>query len=97
MKAKQHGIQFGVLVAVLAAWYLLTLPGRINPILLPPPVPVVAAFGALLTTPGLWSDVFVTVCEWLVAFVLGALHLKVGFIHFCKPFASFFKRIHGPN
>ncbi|MGA2392195.1 MAG: ABC transporter permease [Candidatus Lustribacter sp.] len=73
MKAKQHGIQFGVLVAVLAAWYLLTLPGRINPILLPPPVPVVAAFGALLTTPGLWSDVFVTVCEWLVAFVLGAL------------------------
>jgi ABC-type nitrate/sulfonate/bicarbonate transport system permease component len=73
MKSKQRSIQFGFLIVVLAAWYVLTLPGRINPILLPPPVPVLAAFGALVTTRGVWSDVLVTVFEWVVAFALGAL------------------------
>jgi ABC-type nitrate/sulfonate/bicarbonate transport system permease component len=73
MRAKQRSIQLAVLAVVLVAWYALTLPGGINPILLPPPVPVLAAFGALLTTRGVWPDVLVTVVEWVVAFAFGAL------------------------
>jgi ABC-type nitrate/sulfonate/bicarbonate transport system permease component len=73
MRSKQRSIQFAVLAVVLVAWYALTLPGRINPILLPPPAPVLTAFGALLTTRGVWPDVLVTVLEWVVAFALGAL------------------------
>jgi ABC-type nitrate/sulfonate/bicarbonate transport system permease component len=68
----QRLIQLGILAAVLAVWYLVTLPGRINPLLLPAPLPVLADFGALVTTRGIWADLFITVSEWVVAFTIAA-------------------------
>ena len=69
----QRLIQLGILAAVLAVWYLVTLPGRINPLLLPAPLPVFADFGALVTTRGIWADLFITVSEWVVAFTIAAV------------------------
>lgn len=73
LQAKQRAIQFAIVASALILWYVLTLPGRINPILLPPPIPVLQAFGVLVTTRTVWPDVLITVAEWLVAFALGAL------------------------
>lgn len=73
MQLAQRALQAACVLALVAAWYLLTLPGRINPILLPPPLPVLAAFGALVTSGSVWPDVFVTVYEWCVAFGAGAV------------------------
>ena len=84
----QHLVQIAILSALLAAWYLLTLPGHINPILLPAPLPVFAAFGSLLVTGSAWPDVFVTVYEWLIAFAVGALAgWIVGYLVSLTPYA----------
>lgn len=69
----QRLVQLALLIAVVAAWYLLTLPGRINPLLLPAPGPVFAKFGALLAGGTIWPDLAVTVGEWLVAFAFAAV------------------------
>jgi ABC-type nitrate/sulfonate/bicarbonate transport system permease component len=69
----QRFVQFGVLIAILAGWYLFTLPGRVNSLLLPAPLPVFRAFGVLLTTSAIWADIFLTVGEWAVAFAIGAV------------------------
>ncbi|HEV8021312.1 MAG TPA: hypothetical protein VGP41_08640, partial [Candidatus Lustribacter sp.] len=63
----QRLVQLALLAAVVAAWYVLTLPGHINPLLLPAPGPVFAKFGALLAAGTMWPDLFVTVSEWLIA------------------------------
>ncbi|HEV8022313.1 MAG TPA: ABC transporter permease [Candidatus Lustribacter sp.] len=69
----QQLVQLALMLAVIAAWYAFTLPGRINPLLLPAPGPVFAKFGALLATGAMWPDLFVTVSEWLIAFVIAAV------------------------
>lgn len=68
----QRLIQLGILIAVLLIWYEATLPGGINPLLLPPPVPVFSDFWGLLTHDAIWPDLFVTVQEWVWAFVIAA-------------------------
>lgn len=73
MKSAQRLIQVALLGAALAAWYVLTLPGHINPLLLPAPGPVFAAFGALVARGTMWPDLWVTISEWLVAFALAAV------------------------
>ena len=40
----QRLIQLGVLILILVAWYIGTMPGHINPLLLPPPAPVFQDF-----------------------------------------------------
>ena len=72
MKLAQRLVQLALLIAVLAGWYVLTLPGRVNPILLPPPGPVFHDFGVLLTTRSIWPDLLVTISEWVVALAIGA-------------------------
>ena len=42
-------IQLGFLAALLIFWYVGTLPGGINPLLLPSPGPVFKNFGVLVT------------------------------------------------
>ncbi len=69
----QRLIQLGVLLVILGAWYWGTLPGRINPLLLPPPAPVFRNFWVLLTTSSIWPDLFVTVREWVTAFLIAAV------------------------
>jgi ABC-type nitrate/sulfonate/bicarbonate transport system permease component len=73
VKTAQRLLQLAILIAALAAWYVLTLPGRVNPILLPPPGPVFHDFGVLLTTRSIWPDLLVTIYEWVVAFSIGAI------------------------
>ena len=65
-------VQLGVLIAILVAWYVATLPGGVHPLLLPPPIPVFRNFGVLLTTSSIWPDLFVTVREWVTAFLLAS-------------------------
>jgi ABC-type nitrate/sulfonate/bicarbonate transport system permease component len=69
----RHLVQAGLLVAALAIWYLITLPGRVNALLLPPPLPVLRSFGALLTSRSVWPDILLTTSEWLIAFAVGAV------------------------
>jgi ABC-type nitrate/sulfonate/bicarbonate transport system permease component len=84
----QRLVQLALLSAVLAAWYLLTLPGHINPLLLPAPAPVFAKFGALLAGGTIWPDLFVTVSEWLVAFAIAAVAgCVVGYLVSLTPYA----------
>ncbi len=71
-KIPQRLIQLGVLLAILLVWWWGTLPGRINPLLLPPPAPVFKNFWLLLTTASIWPDLWVTVHEWIVAFLLAS-------------------------
>jgi len=71
--AGQRLVQFGVLLAVLAAWYAITLPGHVSPLLLPAPAPVLYDFGVLLTTRDLWPDLLTTAYEWVAAFALAAV------------------------
>ena len=66
-------VQLGVLIAAGMGWYLITLPGRVNSLLLPAPAPVFRAFGGLLTTSSVWPDIALTVAEWLIAFAIGAV------------------------
>ena len=66
-------IQGSVFLAVLAAWYVATLPGGINHLLLPAPAPVFRDFGVLLTTGSIWPDLLVTVTEWIAAFAIAAV------------------------
>ena len=69
----QRLIQLGVLILILVAWYVGTLPGHINPLLLPPPAPVFKDFWQLLTNSSIWPDLWVTVHEWLVAVAIAAV------------------------
>lgn len=69
----QRLIQLAILIAVLAAWYFATLPGGINHLLLPAPMPVFQDFWALLTHDAVWPDLFVTVQEWIAAFLIAAI------------------------
>src|SRR4029077_4454934 len=69
----QRLIQLGVLILILVAWYIFTLPGHINPLLLPPPAPVFKNFWVLLTTSGIWPGLCVTVHEWLGAVALASV------------------------
>jgi ABC-type nitrate/sulfonate/bicarbonate transport system permease component len=88
LRVSQHLVQLAILLAVLALWYVATLPGRINPLLLPAPGPVFADFGALLTTSSIWSDLSITVYEWLVAFALAAAAgCVVGYLVSLTPYA----------
>jgi ABC-type nitrate/sulfonate/bicarbonate transport system permease component len=73
VRTAQRFVQLGILGAVLAGWYVVTLPGHVNPLLLPAPAPVFRAFGALLTTSSVWPDLLVTISEWLIAFAIGAV------------------------
>ena len=69
----QRLIQLGVLILILVAWYIGTLPGHINRLLLPPPIPVFEDFWGLLTSSDIWPDLWVTVHEWLVAVAISAV------------------------
>ncbi|HEX4192133.1 MAG TPA: hypothetical protein VHY80_03505, partial [Stellaceae bacterium] len=69
----QRLIQLGVLILILVAWYIGTMPGHINPLLLPAPGPVFKDFWVLLTTSSIWPDLWVTVHEWLVAVAIAAI------------------------
>jgi ABC-type nitrate/sulfonate/bicarbonate transport system permease component len=69
----QRLIQLGVLILILVAWYIGTMPGHINPLLLPPPGPVFKDFWQLLTNSSIWPDLWVTVHEWLVAVAIAAI------------------------
>ena len=62
-----------MLILILVAWYIGTMPGHINPLLLPPPAPVFKDFWVLLTTSGIWPDLWVTVHEWIVAVAIAAI------------------------
>lgn len=74
-------VQLAIVLAVVAAWFVLTLPGGINHLLLPPPAPVFADFGVLLTTGSIWPDLLVTLSEWLIAFAIAAtIGLLVGYL-----------------
>jgi len=68
-----HLVQLGILVAVLLAWYWATLPGGINHLLLPPPIPVFEGFWVLFTADSIWPDLLVTVREWVTAVILAAV------------------------
>ena len=72
MKWRQRLVQLGVLIAIMVAWYVATLPGGVHPLLLPPPAPVFRDFGVLLTTASIWPDLFVTIREWVTAFFLAS-------------------------
>jgi len=69
----QHLVQLGILLAVLLAWYWATLPGGINHLLLPPPIPVFEGFWVLFTTDSIWPDLLVTVREWVSAVVIASV------------------------
>jgi len=68
-----HLVQLGILVVVLGAWYWATLPGGINHLLLPPPIPVFEGFWVLFTADSIWPDLLVTVREWVTAVVLASV------------------------
>ncbi|HXS39936.1 MAG TPA: ABC transporter permease [Stellaceae bacterium] len=68
-----HLVQLGILVAVLGAWYWATLPGGINHLLLPPPIPVFEGFWVLFTADSIWPDLLVTVREWVTAVLLASV------------------------
>jgi ABC-type nitrate/sulfonate/bicarbonate transport system permease component len=68
-----HLVQLGILVAVLVAWYWATLPGGINHLLLPAPIPVFEGFWVLFTADSIWPDLLVTVREWVTAVVLASV------------------------
>jgi len=72
-KLLQRLIQLGFLAALMLLWYVGTLPGGINPLLLPPPLPVFRNFGVLLTTSSIWPDLWVTIHEWIVAIAIAAV------------------------
>jgi ABC-type nitrate/sulfonate/bicarbonate transport system permease component len=87
-RTAQHLVQLVLLIAAVAAWFVAARPGGINPLLLPAPVPVFQAFWALLMTNGVWPDVFVTLYEWLAAFVLAAVcGCIVGYFISLSPYA----------
>src|ERR1041385_3814486 len=69
----QRLVQLGVLVGILVAWYWATLPGGVHHLLLPPPIPVFNNFWKLLITSSIWPDLFVTVREWVTAFLLASV------------------------
>jgi ABC-type nitrate/sulfonate/bicarbonate transport system permease component len=69
----QRLVQLGVLIGILIAWYAATLPGGVHHLLLPPPAPVFVNFWKLLTTSSIWPDLFVTVREWVTAFLLASV------------------------
>lgn len=69
----QHLVQLGILLAVLLAWYWATLPGGINHLLLPPPIPVFEGFWVLFTTDSIWPDLLVTVREWVSAVIIASV------------------------
>jgi ABC-type nitrate/sulfonate/bicarbonate transport system permease component len=88
VRTGQRLVQLGILLAVLAGWYVVTLPGRVNPLLLPAPAPVFRAFAVLLTTNSIWPDLLVTVWEWLTAFAIGAVAGTIaGYLVSRTPFA----------
>jgi ABC-type nitrate/sulfonate/bicarbonate transport system permease component len=68
-----HLVQLGILVAVLGLWYWATLPGGINHLLLPPPIPVFEGFWVLFTADSIWPDLLVTVREWVTAVILSSV------------------------
>ena len=68
-----HLVQLGILVVVLGAWYWATLPGGINHLLLPPPIPVFEGFWVLFTADSIWPDLLVTVREWVTAVLLASV------------------------
>lgn len=68
-----HLVQLGILVAVLGAWYWATLPGGINHLLLPPPIPVFEGFWVLFTADSIWPDLLVTVREWVFAVAISSV------------------------
>lgn len=73
LRFSQRLIQLGVLILILVAWYIGTLPGHINRLLLPPPIPVFEDFWGLVTHSDIWPDLWVTVHEWLVAVAIAAV------------------------
>jgi ABC-type nitrate/sulfonate/bicarbonate transport system permease component len=69
----QYLVQFGILAGILITWYWATLPGGINHLLLPPPIPVFEGFWVLFTTDGIWPDLLVTVREWVSAVIIASV------------------------
>src|SRR5262249_20411091 len=66
-------IRLSLFLVVLFAWYWGSLPGRVSPLLLPPPTSVFRDFWNLLSGGDIWPDVFVTLQEWMTAFLLAAV------------------------
>lgn len=74
VRLAQRLIQLGVLIAILLAWYISTLPGGINPLLLPAPGPVFQDFAFLVTKGStIWGDLLVTINEWLSSFFIASI------------------------
>ena len=68
----QRLVQLGFLGAVVLAWYLTTMQGHINPLLLPPLGSVYREFVSLLETGQFWPDLRTTLYELAIAFLLAA-------------------------
>lgn len=80
-------VQAALLCVLLALWYAGTLPGRISPLLLPPPGPVFADFVALVAGGSVWPDLLITLGEWLASFALAAAAgLAIGYAVSRTPF-----------
>jgi ABC-type nitrate/sulfonate/bicarbonate transport system permease component len=72
-----RSVQYGFLVLVAVAWYVLTESGNISRLFLPPPMDVINALTKLFQTASFWSAVLVTLTTvlkgFVIALVLGVL------------------------
>ena len=72
-----RSVQYGFLVLVAIAWYVLTERGNISRLFLPPPMDVINALTKLFQTASFWSAVLVTLTTvlkgFVIALVLGVL------------------------
>ena len=69
----QRALQFGFLVSVARLWQWTTLHGHISPLLLPPLSTVYQEFRFLLFTGTFWPDLYVTLYELAMAFLVAAV------------------------
>jgi NitT/TauT family transport system permease protein len=71
----------GPWVAVVVAWYLLAVSGLITGALVPTPAQVSAQFWRLLTTKGLWFDMYMSFQRVMLGLIAGmVLAVPVGFV-----------------
>jgi ABC-type nitrate/sulfonate/bicarbonate transport system permease component len=66
-------VQFGFVVVLLLAWWLVSRNGYISPILLPSMTASFQEFGLLLKSGSYWPDLSVTLYELVVAFLIASI------------------------
>jgi ABC-type nitrate/sulfonate/bicarbonate transport system permease component len=80
-KLAQRLVQLGFLVALVLAWYLLTVDGGVNPLLLPNLPSVWSDFSDLVASGKFWSPLRTTLYEYIVAVCIAApLGMTVGYL-----------------